>query len=108
MILDDLTEVESPPPSDTPAKAFPKVAYVADALARLGPVLARLEPATIKLPLFQRKPPFAGPSCSPTRVDPSAELINISDDEEWIDWNLLEKEIDEEEERSSGHVMVSH
>ena len=31
-------------------------------------------------------------------MDPSTEFIDISDDEEGVDWDLLEKKIDEEEE----------
>ena len=31
-------------------------------------------------------------------MNPSAKVINISNDEEGVNWDLLEKEIDEEEE----------
>ena len=98
MTLDDLAEVELPPPSDPHAEAFAEATFVVDVPARLGLALARLEQATIMLLILQRMAPSAGPYCSPARVDPSSEVNNISGYEEWIDWDLLEKEIDEEEE----------
>ena len=90
--------MELPPPLDPPAEGSSEAAFVVDAPVRLGPVLARLEPATTMLLPLQRRVPSIAHPCSPARVDPSAEVIDTSGDKEWIDWDLLEKEIDDEEE----------
>ena len=53
--MDDLVKVELPTPPDPPVEASPEAAFIADAPTRLGLALARLESATIMLPLLQRR-----------------------------------------------------
>ena len=96
--MDEPVEGDLLPTRDPPAAVLPEEASVVAVIARSKPIRARKAPATRKLTPFYRKPSSEGPSRSPALVDLSADVIDISDDEEGIYRSLLEKEIDEEEE----------
>ena len=91
MISDGSTGVESPPAPDLLSMVLLEAAVVAS-------MLARLKPTTIEPTPFQRRPPLPVRLNLSPRADPLIEVIDISDDEEGVNWDLLEKEIDEEEE----------
>ena len=81
MILDEPAEGDLPPTQDPPTVVLPDEAFVAIAIMRSKLILARMAPTTIKLTPFYRKPSSVGPPRSPARVDPSADVIDISDDD---------------------------
>ena len=87
--------------SSLPAPALVTSAMVPSGSSGPAGMLARLEPVAIVLPSLQREPPPVAMSRSPVRPAAPAEIIDISDDEGEVDWDLLEKEINEAEKEAS-------